>query len=317
MTSPIGRVLSRREAVRLLGTGSAAAAFFGLAGLGAADAWQTPGRTPGCVVRPEQTEGPYFVDQQLNRPDIRSEPSTGMRQARRTAGARADRQRRDGRSVPPARGRDGRRVAVRRAGRVLGRQDGRVGFNTVGQKFLRGVQTTNAKGLALFTTIYPGWYPGGPCTFISRCARRRRRRLRVHVAVVLRRGAEREILADSRYAKPGRRDTTNATDSIYRNGGDQLLLAPTATADGLAASYAIGLDLADAAVGRADGDGTRKGAEARRRLTRLARCLILCDLQRSAFGSGSCSSSRQRPSSIQNWTEFTVSRTRTEPRTEH
>ena len=63
-----------------------------------------------------------------------------------------------------------------------------------------------------------------------------------------------KILADARYAKPGRRDTTNATDGIYKNGGgDQLLLAPLATADGLAASYAIGLDLADAAVGRADG----------------------------------------------------------------
>ena len=75
---PIGQVLSRREAVRLLGTGSAAAAFLGVAGLGVADAWQTPARMPGCVVRPEQTEGPYFVDQQLSRPDIRSEPSTGM-----------------------------------------------------------------------------------------------------------------------------------------------------------------------------------------------------------------------------------------------
>jgi len=63
-----------------------------------------------------------------------------------------------------------------------------------------------------------------------------------------------KILGDARYAKPGRRDTTNATDGIYKNsGGDQLLLAPLATADGLAASYAIGLDLADAAVGRADG----------------------------------------------------------------
>src|SRR5690606_7638068 len=30
-----------------------------------------------CVVRPQQTEGPYFVDEGLNRSDIRSEPSTG------------------------------------------------------------------------------------------------------------------------------------------------------------------------------------------------------------------------------------------------
>ena len=31
-----------------------------------------------CVVRPEQTEGPFFIDQHLNRSDIRVEPSTGV-----------------------------------------------------------------------------------------------------------------------------------------------------------------------------------------------------------------------------------------------
>src|SRR5204862_5959516 len=33
---------------------------------------------PPCVVRPEQTEGPYFVDERLNRSDIRSDPSDGL-----------------------------------------------------------------------------------------------------------------------------------------------------------------------------------------------------------------------------------------------
>ncbi|MCC7083005.1 MAG: hypothetical protein IT530_20250 [Burkholderiales bacterium] len=30
---------------------------------------------PRCVARPEQTEGPYFVDTQLARSDIRSDPA--------------------------------------------------------------------------------------------------------------------------------------------------------------------------------------------------------------------------------------------------
>jgi protocatechuate 3,4-dioxygenase beta subunit len=30
---------------------------------------------PACVVRPEQTEGPYFIDEKLNRSDIRVDPS--------------------------------------------------------------------------------------------------------------------------------------------------------------------------------------------------------------------------------------------------
>ena len=32
---------------------------------------------PDCVVRPALTEGPYFVDTQLNRADIRSDPASG------------------------------------------------------------------------------------------------------------------------------------------------------------------------------------------------------------------------------------------------
>ncbi|WP_085317233.1 cadherin-like beta sandwich domain-containing protein [Derxia lacustris] len=34
------------------------------------------------------------------------------------------------------------------------------GSNTVGQTFLRGVQTTDSNGQVEFTTIYPGWYAG-------------------------------------------------------------------------------------------------------------------------------------------------------------
>jgi len=38
---------------------------------------QTSTTAPACVVKPEQTEGPYFVDEKLNRSDIRSNPSGG------------------------------------------------------------------------------------------------------------------------------------------------------------------------------------------------------------------------------------------------
>src|SRR6478672_8892680 len=32
----------------------------------------------GCVLTPAQTEGPYFVDERLNRGDIRADPATGV-----------------------------------------------------------------------------------------------------------------------------------------------------------------------------------------------------------------------------------------------
>src|SRR5689334_18988839 len=108
---PMGRVLSRREVLGLLaGLGGAAllaacdplgttaavpAATATTATTGpaatptnaeAATAAATPvaasptadtAAVPDCVVRPALTEGPYFVDEKLNRSDIRSDTSDG------------------------------------------------------------------------------------------------------------------------------------------------------------------------------------------------------------------------------------------------
>ncbi len=82
-----GRILSRREVLALIG--SAGAVLLGGAVIRQAGATplaavfaQTPTATstatlPACVVRPELTEGPYFVDERLNRSDIRSDSSDG------------------------------------------------------------------------------------------------------------------------------------------------------------------------------------------------------------------------------------------------
>jgi protocatechuate 3,4-dioxygenase beta subunit len=232
--------------------GGAAAAW----PVGAAALQNTPA-TPGCVVKPEQTEGPYFVDQQLVRSDVRVEPTTGVAKAgvplalaltvfdvangqcRPLPGATVDIWQCDAQGV------------------YSGVAD--PGFDTSGQKFLRGVQTTDAKGGAQFTTIHPGWYQG--------------RAIHIHFKIRTQAAGSPweftsqwyfdealndRILADPRYAKPGQR-TTNATDGLYRNGGDQLLLASAASGAGYAASFGIGLDLTDAAVGRPDGAGAGGG----------------------------------------------------------
>ena len=69
----LGRLLSRREVLRLLGATGTLWLADGLNPFRAgADT-----RGPSCVVRPEQTEGPYFVDERLNRSDIRSDPTDG------------------------------------------------------------------------------------------------------------------------------------------------------------------------------------------------------------------------------------------------
>jgi protocatechuate 3,4-dioxygenase beta subunit len=153
---PIGRVLTRREALRALG----------LAGLGWATGSACSGATGPeneipdgtCVVRPALTIGPYFVDERLNRSDIRSDPSDG--------------------SVRPGSPLSLRFNVSQLAGAACSALAAAVvdvwhcdhlgvysdvsdpGFNTVGKKFLRGYQETDASGVAHFTTIYPGWYQG-------------------------------------------------------------------------------------------------------------------------------------------------------------
>src|SRR5688572_22456343 len=92
----VGRLLTRREMLALFGKAS----VFLFAACSSPSTTLLPTSTPGqptaqstslapsatpaasvalptCVVRPEQTEGPYFVDEQLNRSDIRSDPTDG------------------------------------------------------------------------------------------------------------------------------------------------------------------------------------------------------------------------------------------------
>src|SRR5882762_7403548 len=92
---PIGRVLTRREVLALFGAAagasvlaacspgslvgasaspSAAPAPAASAAATAAAAASASAVVPSCVVRPALTEGPYFVDEMLQRSDITSDP---------------------------------------------------------------------------------------------------------------------------------------------------------------------------------------------------------------------------------------------------
>ena len=70
----VGYLLSRREVITLLGATGALWMMGGNLTLRRSVAAMP---APACVVRPEQTEGPYFVDERLNRSDIRSDPTDG------------------------------------------------------------------------------------------------------------------------------------------------------------------------------------------------------------------------------------------------
>lgn len=238
--SPLGHLLSRRQMVSLLGTTGA----LWLMG-GSLFSRQSIAGThvPSCVVRPEQTEGPYFVDERLNRSDIRSDPTTGQVKPGTPLTLTLQMSRLASEDCQPLAGAQVDIWHCDALGVYSDVQD--AGFNTIGQKFFRGYQITDAGGEATFVTIYPGWYAG--------------RTVHIHVKVRTAHAAERHleftsqmyfddglsdrVYADPPYAAKGRRNARNQDDRIFRRGGDQLMLAPTQSADGYAATFAMGLQL--------------------------------------------------------------------------
>jgi len=235
--APQGRLLSRREAVWLFGGGVmwliAGASF----GRSAADE-----RRPMCLFRPEQTEGPYFVDERLHRSDIRSDPATGEIKAgvRLALTVALSRVGGDGQCQPLS----GAQVDIWHCDALGVYSDVKdPSFSTIGSKFLRGYQMTDAQGEARFSTIYPGWYEGRT----------------VHIHLKVRAPVEGgrayeftsqmyfdDAVSDRIHAGPpyrtkGIRTARNRDDRIFRRGGDQLMLAPTENADGYAAVFPVGL----------------------------------------------------------------------------
>ncbi len=210
-----------------------------------ASATPTASPTPStlsCVVRPAQTEGPYFVDELLDRSDIRTDPSDGSvsEGVLLQLGFRIF-QISDSTCTPLA----AAAVDVWHCDALGIYSDvSDPSFNTIGQMFLRGYQVTDANGAAQFTTIYPGWYQG--------------RTVHIHFkirAVVAGQSYEftsqlyfddaltDEVHTQQPYASKGERTLRNDGDGIFQGGGDQLLLALTASGQGYATTFDIGLQI--------------------------------------------------------------------------
>jgi len=236
---------SRREVVIFIG--SLAAGVFGC-GNGSTSSPTSPASPPptpatssspaatGCVVRPALTEGPYFVDERLNRSDIRTDPADGS--ARPGVPLRLTfRVTRSSGSTCAALA--GVFVDVWHCD-ALGTYSDVQGAS--GRKFLRGYQATDASGVAQFTTIFPGWYSG--------------RAIHLHFKIRTSLGGggyeftsqlffdesvTAAVLAQSPYSTKGQPDTSNARDGIYQGGGSQLLVTPVAEGPGYGVTFDIAL----------------------------------------------------------------------------
>jgi len=241
------RTYGRRDMLRALGLGSAAI-FFGYEPLrsmlnDAADieSGAMAANVPGCVVRPEQTEGPYFVDEKLNRSDIRVDPSD--KSIRPGVPLRLEFQvsRIAGTACTPLRGAMVDVWHCDAAGVYSDVRDGR--FDSRGKQFLRGYQQTNVNGNAEFLTIYPGWYEGRAVHihFKIRSAAQGARAQEFTSQLYFDESVNDQVFKQAPYnSKRGRR-VMNDADFLFRRGGKELLLASTKDAQGYTAKFDIGL----------------------------------------------------------------------------
>jgi protocatechuate 3,4-dioxygenase beta subunit len=228
----IGNERLTRRASLLRLAGAAAAVGGGAAALGHHDAdaagpLAVSTGAVACVLTPELTEGPYYVPGERLRRDItEGKPGTPLLLRLTVLNASTCR--------PVANA----AVDVWHCD-ALGAYSGDVA-NNPGTNFLRGVQKTNAKGVATFQTIYPGFYNG--------------RAVHIHVKVHVRgnvvhtgqlffpAAVTNAVYAKAPYSSHGTTpDTPNAADAIYRNGGSKGMLALRRSGGGYVGSIAVGV----------------------------------------------------------------------------
>ena len=203
------RVTRRGSLVRL---GGFVAALLGAGGFEAGASGGPAGVASGavgCVLTPEQTEGPYYIAGEKMRRNI-TEGRPGTPLTLRLAVV-------DASTCRPIKS-----AAVDIWHADAGGAYSGFGGGSGSRTFMRGIQRTDARGIAIFRTVYPGWYPG--------------RTVHVHVKVhvggrVVHTGQLYfpDSLTNAAYRKapyskrPGR-DTRNATDAVFRNGGKRSVL---------------------------------------------------------------------------------------------
>jgi protocatechuate 3,4-dioxygenase beta subunit len=204
-----GQKLTRRGSI--LGFGG-----FLLAALG----WRSTGAEAGpagvasgavaCVLTPEQTEGPYYIaGEKLRRNITEGRPGVPLLLRLRVV---------DASTCRPIKG---AAVDIWHAD-ALGVYSG-FGSGSGNRTFMRGIQKTDANGLARFRSVWPGWYQG--------------RTVHIHVKVhvggnVVHTGqlyfpdaVTDNVFRRKPYNRRGKRTTRNANDFVFAQGGKRSLLS--------------------------------------------------------------------------------------------
>jgi protocatechuate 3,4-dioxygenase beta subunit len=217
--------LSRRST--LLRAGGLAATALGASSVSSGAAQSDGQSALACVLSPEMTEGPYYIANEKVRRNI-TEGQPGAPLTLRLTVL-------DASTCKPIKG---AAVDIWHAS-AAGAYSGEAANNTVGRTYLRGIQRTDGQGLALFKTVFPGWYPG--------------RTVHIHVKVhvggnVVHTGQLffQDSFTDSVYKRApykarGTRNVRNAGDSIYGGGGSRSLLGVRTAGKGYIGSISMGV----------------------------------------------------------------------------
>lgn len=236
---------SRRRVILMGAAGAAALVGLNTRGTARADT------ASSTILTPEETEGPFWIDERLKRADIRLDPAskTFQKGLPLTLNIKVS-QLKNGVISPLS----GAYVDLWHCN-AMGEYSDVQG--TTGQKFLRGYQVTDSKGQVQFTTIYPGWYQG--------------RTVHIHARVRTIEGAKTthdfttqfyfdeavttHVYKQAPYSAKLGRDMFNKTDGIYRSpvragsathaGGELLMLKLVEDSQHAVATFDMLLDVAN------------------------------------------------------------------------
>ena len=230
--------------IALIGAASTATLIGCTRGPGGPTGPYTQQTIAGCLVSPEQTQGPFFVEEKLNRSDLRVDPANGAVSAGVSLRLVLNVNQVADNSCTPLTGAVVDVWHCDALGSYSDVRDNAGGSgDTRGRKFLRGYQVTDGQGRVEFQTIYPGWYQG--------------RTVHLHYKIRTNPSSEvgheftsqlffdeaitDQVHAQQPYAQKGRRDTTNSSDGIFAHGGNDLMFALSKDAEGYAGTYKIAM----------------------------------------------------------------------------
>jgi protocatechuate 3,4-dioxygenase beta subunit len=216
---PDHRTLSRGALIKAAGGAGLAVAF----GARAVDALGADAETTAtCVLTPEVTEGPYWIDNKLTRRDIR-EGKPGLPLVLELTIVSAN-------TCKPIKGADVEIWHCDTLGNYSGYDSGSSGGGpgggpgghatpTSSTRYLRGHQRSNAAGKASFLTVFPGWYQG----------RTPHVHMKVHVGsadrvvhtgqLFFNEAVTAAVYKQAPYSSHGPADTSHARDMIFAQAG--------------------------------------------------------------------------------------------------